>query len=392
MKQHFTNWPVVEGFTDRQSYRAGDIVEVRCSSRAAGFSAEVARIGNDRVVVWRGEGIRGAEHPVTDDAYAVGCDWPVVFSFAVDPAWPSGFYEIALLADGATGERAHSEALFVVRPEPSAAAPAILVLATNTYNAYNQWGGACLYSGAVKVSFARPIERGYIRRPAAPDETAYDGRVASIEPEGEVEHVRFQRYLADNDYPLWCASGGWHSWERRFVQWAERQGIALDYAVGSDLEVHPGVLDGHRLMLSVGHDEYWSWGMRDRADAFVESGGSWAILSGNTCFWQVRYEDDGRTMVCYKGQYARGPGPRHRPRPPPVDHVVPAGDRPSRVPDDGAQLHPRRLRAGRAGHAPGVRGLHGAPAGAPAVRGHGPALRRRARRGRRDRRLRGRRL
>ena len=42
--------------------------------------------------------------------------------------------------------------------------------------------------------------------------------------------------------------------------------------------------------------------MRDRADAFVEAGGSWAIFSGNTCFWQVRYEDDGRTMVCYKGR------------------------------------------------------------------------------------------
>jgi hypothetical protein len=62
------------------------------------------------------------------------------------------------------------------------------------------------------------------------------------------------------------------------------------------------VLDGQRLMLSVGHDEYWSWAMRDRADAFVEGGGSWAILSGNSCFWQVRYEDDGRTMIGYKAK------------------------------------------------------------------------------------------
>jgi hypothetical protein len=61
------------------------------------------------------------------------------------------------------------------------------------------------------------------------------------------------------------------------------------------------VLDGQRLMLSVGHDEYWSWGMRDRTDAFVEAGGSLAVFSGDSCFWQVRYEDDGRTMVAYKG-------------------------------------------------------------------------------------------
>ncbi len=202
-----------------------------------------------------------------------------------------------------TGEEGSAEAFFVVRPASAAsAAAAILVLATNTYNAYNQWGGACLYSDAVKVSFDRPLERGYLRRPAAPDEVAYDGRMASLPDEPDEQHLQLQGYLADFDYPLWCASSGWHNWERRFVRWAEAEGIALDYAVNSDLEFHPEVLDGHRLMLSVGHDEYWSWAMRDRVDAFVEAGGSWAIFSGNTCFWQVRFEDDGRTMVCYKGR------------------------------------------------------------------------------------------
>ena len=276
---------------------------MRCSSRVPTVNVSVARVGLERVEVWRRDGIRVGEHPVPDDASATGCGWPVAFSIDVDPAWPSGYYEVSLRADGVVGEEGTAEAFFVVRPtSTSVAAPAILVLATNTYNAYNQWGGACLYSDAVKVSFDRPLERGYLRRPAAPDDVAYDGRMASLPDEPDEQHVQLQGYLADSDYPLWCASSGWHNWERRFVRWAEAEGIALDYAVNSDLEFHPEVLDGHRLMLSVGHDEYWSWAMRDRADAFVEAGGSWAIFSGNTCFWQVRYEDDGRTMVCYKGR------------------------------------------------------------------------------------------
>ena len=116
---------------------------------------------------------------ITDDAYASGCGWPVAFTIDVDPGWPSGFYEVALAGPtGEDGERGDS------RPSSSCGpadrrVPAILVLATNTYNAYNQWGGECLYSGATKVSFARPLERGYVRRPAAPYETGYDGRVAS---------------------------------------------------------------------------------------------------------------------------------------------------------------------------------------------------------------------
>ena len=74
----------------------------------------------------------------------------------------------------------------------------------------------------------------------------------------------------------------------------------MDVATSHDLEAHPEMLDGHRLWLHVGHDEYWSWGMRDALDAFVAGGGNTAIFSGNTCFWQIRFEDDGRAMTCFK--------------------------------------------------------------------------------------------
>jgi hypothetical protein len=302
MRKIYTRWPAVEGYADRQSYQAGDVIEMRCSSRAPSVTASVARVGHERVEVWRAEGIVIGEHPYPDDAYASGCGWPVAFTIDVDPGWSSGFYEVSLHAAGEDGEAATSEAFFVVRPSARSSADGILVLATNTYNAYNQWGGKCMYSGATKLSFDRPLERGYLRRPAWPDEVAYDGRVLSLTDEPDEEHLQMQEYLAEFDYPLWCASGGWHTWERRFVRWAEGAGMTLDFAVNSDLQFHPEVLDGQRLMLSVGHDEYWSAGMRDRADAFVEAGGSWAIFSGNTCFWQVRYEDNGRTMVCYKGK------------------------------------------------------------------------------------------
>ena len=303
----FTRWPIVEGYADRQSYGSGDVVEIRASSRAPSVTAVVTRVGRERVEVWRGEGLSIGEQPYPDDAYASGCGWPVAFTIAVDPTWPSGFYEVGLHAEGESGETATSQAFFVVRPAPGSTADGVLVLATNTYNAYNQWGGKCYYTNAVKVSFDRPIERGFLRRPAAPHAVDYDGRVAGLPEEPDEEHHQFQQYLADNEYPLWCASSGWHNWERRFVEWAETEGFTLDFAIGSDLEFHPEVLEGQRLMLSVGHDEYWSWGMRDSVDAFVEGGGSWAIFSGNTCFWQVRYEDDGRTMVCYKAHLANDP-------------------------------------------------------------------------------------
>ena len=47
--------------------------------------------------------------------------------------------------DGAPAGREIGDACFVVRA-PSPTARALLVVATNTYNAYNNWGGSSVYA------------------------------------------------------------------------------------------------------------------------------------------------------------------------------------------------------------------------------------------------------
>lgn len=302
---HFTRFPAVEGYCFPQSYLPGEHIEVRCASRVESFSAAVSLVRADRTTVWTQQRLRAGDHLAADQAWADGCDWPTTFTIDTDPSWPSGYYEIEMRADGVDpgSADATAHAFFVLRPPPRPLpGRPLLVLSTNTYNAYNQWGGRCLYSGAARVSFARPLERGYLRRPAAPFETDFDGRVANIAEPSDPEHRRLTEYQAAHHYPLWTASSGWHNWERRFMRWASEANIELDVAINSDLEFHPDVLEGCQLMLSVGHDEYWSWGMRDTVDDFVDRGGNWAIFSGNTSFWQVRYENEGRTMVCHKGR------------------------------------------------------------------------------------------
>ena len=162
MKRHFTAYPSVEGYADRQSYAPGDTVDVHCSGRAASVTVTVTRVGAERTEVWRSAGLRISEQPVPDDAYANGARWPVSFNIPTDPSWRSGFYEVGFHAEGESGAQAHSEAFFVLRPAAGRAADAVMVLATNTYNAYNQWGGRCLYTDARQVSFDRPLERGYV--------------------------------------------------------------------------------------------------------------------------------------------------------------------------------------------------------------------------------------
>ena len=40
--------------------------------------------------------------------------------------------------------------------------------------------------------------------------------------------------------------------------------------------------------------------MREALDRFTGAGGNAAIFSGNTCFWQVRFDEDVRSMTCFK--------------------------------------------------------------------------------------------
>jgi hypothetical protein len=91
------------------------------------------------------------------------------------------------------------------------------------------------------------------------------------------------------------------------VQWAERNGYELDYAVNSDLEFRPELLGAYRLVLSVGHDEYWSGPMRDHLEKFIANGGNVAFLSGNSVCWQVRSEDNGRALTCWKQNFNLDP-------------------------------------------------------------------------------------
>jgi hypothetical protein len=141
----------------------------------------------------------------------------------------------------------------------------LLPLGTNTYAAYGNFGGYSLY--------------------------AYNGR-----DKVQGRRVAFDR-PPDSQYARW---------ELPFVRWAEANGIAFDYCANLDLE-RPGQLAGYKLVLSVGHDEYWSAGMRDAAEAFIAGGGNYAFLSGNTCCWQVRAEAGGQQLVCWKQSFGDDP-------------------------------------------------------------------------------------
>lgn len=257
----------VEAYTGKVSYTAGEAIAFHVASRGPKARMEIFRVGATRESVWKGEPFATPFPPVPANASSHGCGWPVASRVTVPAGWKSGYYIARIDTTLPDGKPASGEAWFIVRPRKPAATNRILLqLATNTYNAYTNWGGYSLY--------------------------AYNGR-----DKVQGRRVSFDRPVASQ----------FSRWELPFVAWAEKAGYGIDYAANSDLEQHPEILKGYKLVLSVGHDEYWSAGMRDALERYVAGGGNVAFLSGNTCCWQVRPEESGRALVCFKQAHTLDP-------------------------------------------------------------------------------------
>jgi hypothetical protein len=299
MVDPFTHYDAVEVYGSALSVLPGEVLglHVRCTTPS--FDVSVRRVsGCARGEVWARIDVPGEAHHTPADADANGCGWPVSVEVPIGADWPSGVYLVTCRAHGAADDRAFGHGLFVVRaPRPTA--QALLVLATNTYNAYNAWGGRSLYTGGHRVSFERPFIRGMLTRA---DAGAEDRKSPPCPPgdEPDVDGLRYLAYREANHYPPSVASTGWHTYERRFVDWADRHGIALDVAVSEDLARTPSVTDGYPLVLGVGHDEYWSAEQRAGLEQFIARGGNLASFSGNTMFWQVRFDPTRRHMTAHK--------------------------------------------------------------------------------------------
>jgi hypothetical protein len=301
-------------YTDVLSVRPGEQFVLRASSATPNCRLEIARIGAGREVVLTRD-ISVGDHPTPDEADRNGCGWPVAAEIEVGADWRSGYYDIVLT--DAAGEAARH----FVCVKAKAGAPgsrAVMVLTTNTLHAYNYWGGRSAYcdvgalmrrekrlpeamAGALGVlSTQRPFPPLLLAPPADMPRLVNLRKRGFEEPSWAGADPAWSR--AHGQSPYDGSAGYLNKWEQIFVRWAEAEGIALDYLTDYDLEAEPGALDPYGVVVLVGHSEYWSAGQRQAIDRFVEAGGKLAIFSGNTAFWKVRWEDEGRTMICHKWQ------------------------------------------------------------------------------------------
>jgi hypothetical protein len=270
----------VRGFAEEVSVGAGQSLGLRLNGSDATARLDVFRMGRgDAQHYLTLEGIPIEARPEAAPRAGDGLVeelWPRTTSFRIPAGWPSGVYLIKLT--GNSGGQSYIP--FVVR---SATASALtVVLPITTYQAYNVYGGASLYSWpngenprAYEVSFNRPFVQEY----------------------GAGLFFRL-------DFPL--------------IVWLENHGYSPSYIADVDLARLPLLVQGSKTIVFSGHGEYWARAARNNVEGAAAGGTNLAFFGANQAFWQIRLASDSagranRTVICYKSATldpvaARAPG------------------------------------------------------------------------------------
>jgi hypothetical protein len=279
--------PWIEGYCSKQSVKAGEAIDVMVSTDPPRrFTIEVFRTG-----YYGGKGARllktlGPFEGKTQPTPQPGpkdlheCRWEPATTLTIPDDWPSGVYLGRLTTIPLNENEAYwqSYAIFIVRDDRPA--DILFQCSDNTWQAYNRWPSHySVYTHPkgvegpwADVSFDRPYAR----------EAQFDAVV--------------------ND-PLTLGAGEYLPLEFPLAYFLEDHGYDVSYVSNSDMLTPDRGLKC-KVLVSVGHDEYWDIRQYESVVKLRDAGVSLLFLSGNAVCWvtPLRPSGDGRAArIFFRG-------------------------------------------------------------------------------------------
>ena len=269
---------MIRGYPERPSVRPGQRLALHVATDAPRFRVAFHRWGDGFVQVDLSGWMPGIDAPF--GAPESDWQWPT-YRFDIPEHWSSGVYIAHLLEPEATPLAVALDCaalLFVVRGPGRSRC--LYKLAIATYQAYNCTGGACFY-------LAPP-------RSSQPE----GARLSWRRPGGGIGGITFG---APDHYDPGSPRQTFAHWDAPFIAWLARQGDDVEFCTDLDVHDEPALLSRHRLLISVGHDEYWTEAMREHVERFVGQGGNVCFFGANLCWWRIHLVDGESAMVCHQG-------------------------------------------------------------------------------------------
>ncbi len=273
----------IQGFATDISVNKGETVHFKINTDANAYTITIYRLGyyqgNGARMV--GTGIITAALPQVQptELYDVvtgktDCgNWNESAHWDVPASAVSGVY-IAKLVRTDNGGASHI--VFIVRDD-AGTSDFLFKTSDATWQAYNNYGGNSLYvngSGTEVVGFNHATKVSYNR----PFYTRNGGGGGGAEED----------WLFNAEYPM--------------IRFMERNGYNVSYTTDLDMDRSNTAItpSKHKILITVGHDEYWSLAQRTNFENARAAGVHIAFFDGNELYWKTRWEDNHRTLVCYK--------------------------------------------------------------------------------------------
>jgi hypothetical protein len=302
--------PLIYAYPGRSSVVPGETLLLHYLTNRQFFRVRIYRQGRDPAPIFMGldTGWRQADpaedfiprnnQPNVPADPSTDWNWPAT-SIQIPGHWQSGAY-IAMFftsddqwSSFAASNQPHNgvgtpdgrfgKALFVVKSaNPGSSTNILYKLSLTTYHAYNIAMESGNYSSGMYTNTQLRTSGGNVGfkvtmlRPGG-GTGGYVTKVREVGPDD----------IHDPSSPMNCFS----HWDPYMIAWLERNNYTVDYCTDLDVHLERPLLSRYGILLSVGHDEYWSQRMRDNVDWFVRQGGNVAFFSGNPCYWRINFTD-----------------------------------------------------------------------------------------------------
>ena len=279
---------MIQGYPDRPGVRAGEKLRLHVSTDNPHrrFRVDFYRQGERLFEMGSLDAQTG--HHFAPLRHYEPWGWPG-YDFQIPNDWPSGAYIAHLIeadeqgSEQVSADARNARALFIVKSNsPGQNAHILYKLSLTTYHAYNYSGGGNLYIGEW---FTDPVTKKRVNKVSIHRPGGGTG--------GAIPHFSASNNLSNSFDPYDEASPRqtFAHWDVPFITWLEQNGYPVDYCTDLDLHEERDLLTPYHLLLSVGHDEYWSDQMRAHVEAFIRQGGNVAFFSGNSCWWHIEFCD-----------------------------------------------------------------------------------------------------
>jgi hypothetical protein len=254
----------IAGFASTTYIAQGSKVKLYVSTPAARFHIEAYRMGyyqgQGARLVWQSREISSHVQPtcpLTPTINMVACDnWTPTFTLEVTSAFVQGDYLLKLV--GAGGQQSY---IPLTIWDPSSTATYLLKNDVYTWQAWNPYGGYDFYAG-----------------------------VGSCPPEVYPLCTRARVVSYDRPYAYGDGTGDFLGSEYPFVRFVEQHGLDVAYVTDVTVEQHPSIVEHHKVLLSLGHDECWSLAERLAAVAAEHRGVNMVFFGASAVLRHVRLQ------------------------------------------------------------------------------------------------------